>query len=73
MIRVDGGTYMMGAHGKDDYWVKEYEGSLVTLDTFWIGESEITQESWEAVMGNNPSAFRRNKVGGWRNLFHFTY
>lgn len=73
MIRVDGGTFMMGAHGKDDDWVKEYEGSPVTLDTFWIGETEVTQELWEAVMGNNPSAFKRNTIGGWRNLFHSTY
>ena len=25
---------------------------------FWIGETPVTQELWEAIMGNNPSHFR---------------
>ncbi|MBQ3807186.1 MAG: formylglycine-generating enzyme family protein [Kiritimatiellae bacterium] len=25
---------------------------------FWIGKTEVTQEQWETVMGDNPSAFK---------------
>jgi sulfatase modifying factor 1 len=25
---------------------------------FWLGETEVTQAQWEAVMGSNPSGFR---------------
>jgi len=33
----------------------------VTLDGFWMGETEVTQEQYEAVMGNNPSRFKAAK------------
>ena len=29
----------------------------VNLSAYYIGETEVTQELWEAVMGNNPSYF----------------
>ena len=29
----------------------------VTLSTFYMGETEVTQELWQAVMGSNPSSF----------------
>ncbi|MBR7027972.1 MAG: SUMF1/EgtB/PvdO family nonheme iron enzyme, partial [Bacteroidaceae bacterium] len=28
-----------------------------TLSNYYIGETEVTQELWEAVMGSNPSSF----------------
>ncbi|MGE0918326.1 formylglycine-generating enzyme family protein [Trichlorobacter lovleyi] len=30
---------------------------------FWIGQFEVTQAQWYAVMGNNPSEFKSDKVG----------
>ena len=60
MIPVTGGTFMMGgtlmemAHASDD----EYPAHQVTLDSFMIGETEVTQELWTAVMGKNPSHYR---------------
>ncbi|WP_277056296.1 SUMF1/EgtB/PvdO family nonheme iron enzyme [Treponema socranskii] len=30
----------------------------VSLSTYLIGEAEVTQELWQAVMGNNPSDFQ---------------
>ena len=56
MINVDGGTFMMGA--SDDVMEasdKEKPAHEVTLSSFGIGETEVTQELWTAVMGNNPS------------------
>ena len=47
MIRVDGGTFTI-----------EKPTHQVTLSTFSIGETEVTQALWEAVMGNNPSHFK---------------
>ena len=59
MIRVEGGTFTMGAtseQGSDAYdWEKP--AHQVTLSTFSIGETEVTQELWQAVMGSNPSRF----------------
>ena len=32
----------------------------MTLCDYYIGETEVTQELWAAVMGNNPSRFTGN-------------
>ena len=57
MIRVDGGTFTMGATSEqvsDDY-DDEKPAHQVTLSTYYIGETEVTQELWEAVMGQKPT------------------
>ena len=62
MVYVEGGTFQMGAtseQGSDAYsWEKPTH--QVTLSSFSIGETEVTQELWEAVMGSNPSYFTGN-------------
>ncbi len=58
MVQVNGGTFMMGA--SDDNAVadnNERPAHMVTLSDFRIGQTEVTQELWVAVMGNNPSWF----------------
>jgi len=61
MVTVEGGTFTMGA---DSTMVEEGMANIdeipaheVTLDTYSIGQTEVTQELWNAVMGNNPSSF----------------
>ena len=59
MIGVEGGTFMMGATSQQyagNDW--EYPVHQVTLSDYSIGETEVTQALWLAVMGSNPSAFR---------------
>ena len=60
MVAVEGGTFTMGAtaeQGSDAYdW--EYPTHQVTLSSFSIGQTEVTQELWLAVMGSNPSYFQ---------------
>ena len=62
MKRVAGGTFEMGA--TIEQWSEaNYDESpvhLVTLSSFWIGETEVTQGLWQAVMGSNPSYFTGN-------------
>lgn len=59
MIKVDGGTFMMGcdAEWPNDCQDWEKPAHKVTLDGFYIGETEVTQELWKVVMGNNPSEY----------------
>lgn len=59
MIAVEGGTFMMGAADDDsDAYSDEKPRHQVTLNSFAIGETEVTQALWEAVMGSNPSSNR---------------
>ena len=65
MIAVEGGTFKMGAQSSsssgDNYDSYAYSTESpvhdVTLSSYYIGETEVTQELWEAVMGSNPSNF----------------
>ena len=55
MVRIPPGSFVMGsARGGDD----ERPVTRVTLTTaFSLGKTQVTQRSWVAVMGSNPSAF----------------
>lgn len=53
MIGIEGGSFMMGSsvEGNPD----EKPCHEVRLNSFFMGETEVTQALWEAVMGYNPS------------------
>ena len=54
MIFVQGGTFQMGdryTEGDSD----EFPLHNVTLSSFYIGETEVTQSEYTALMGNNPA------------------
>ena len=53
MVAVEGGTFQMGSRTSGDSG--EQPGHEVRLSPFSIGQTEVTQELWEAVMGTNPS------------------
>ena len=58
MIGVEGGTFMMGANPAidgGDQTLDELPAHQVTVSSFSIGQTEVTQELWIAVMGSNPS------------------
>ncbi len=59
MMPVVGGTFMMGATAEQgtDGSGRERPVHQVTVSTFYIGQTEVTQELWRAVMGDNPSYF----------------
>lgn len=63
MIAVEGGSFMMGATpGQgEDARDNEKPAHKVTVDDFYIGETEVTQDLWFAVMGNNPSYFKSDE------------
>jgi len=59
MVHVQGGTFMMGANeGDKDAFDEEKPAHEVTLSDYWMGETQVTQALWRAVMGENPSGFR---------------
>ena len=58
MIAVKGGTFIMGCTWGDcDEFLQRRESPShsVTLDDYYIGKYEVTQELWDAVMGTNSA------------------
>lgn len=78
MIAVKGGTFTMGATSEQssDADSDEKPTHQVTLSDYCIGETEVTQELWQAVMGSNPSKFTGNlqrpvEYVSWNNCQEF--
>ncbi len=60
MVHVNGGTFKMGSK-KGEKDEKPVHG--VTLSDYMIGETEVTQALWKAVMdGKNPSKFQGDNL-----------
>lgn len=59
MVAVEGGSFTMGATPEQGSGVNsdELPAHQVTLSSYYIGETEVTQALWQAVMGTNPSRF----------------
>ncbi|MBQ7238672.1 MAG: formylglycine-generating enzyme family protein [Bacteroidales bacterium] len=59
MVTVEGGTFTMGATSEQgsDADSDEKPAHSVTLSDYSIGQTEVTQALWKAVMGSNPSYF----------------
>ncbi|MCQ2244469.1 MAG: SUMF1/EgtB/PvdO family nonheme iron enzyme [Bacteroidaceae bacterium] len=63
MVPVKGGTFLMGttvsgSSASSPSGADEKPAHRVTLSDYYIGQTEVTQELWEAVMGYNPSHFK---------------
>ena len=61
MVAIDGGTFTMGVDQEmvDNGTANadELPAHEVTVAPYSIGQTEVTQELWQAVMGTNPSSF----------------
>lgn len=58
MVKVEGGKFVMGATPEQGDVVSADPAHEETVNTFYIGETEVTQDLWLAVMGTNPSVFK---------------
>ena len=70
MMRVRAGTFMMGATDDDpDAEADEFPRHEVTLTKdYFIGETEMTQALWQAIMDNNPSEDKSNPQSPVNNV-----
>ena len=64
MVAVEGGTFTMGATPEQGSYYNKSERPThqVTVSSFWIGKTEVTQELWIALMGSNPSYFHSSNL-----------
>lgn len=60
MILVEHGHFMMGATSeqKDPFPSEKPVHEVTLTKDYYMGETQVTQALWEAVMGNNPSEFK---------------
>ena len=60
---VGGVSFTMGATSEQgsDAWNDEKPTHSVMLSSYYIGQTEVTQALWTAVMGSNPSEFRGDR------------
>jgi len=59
---VPGGQFQMGSPRTEaDRRDNENQVSVTLSRHYWMGETEVTQGQWQAVMGNNPSHFSGDK------------
>jgi len=63
MVLIPAGLFMMGSpqkeKGRDD---DETQRKVILTKPYYMGKYEVTQEQWEAVMGNNPSEIKGKKL-----------
>ena len=63
MVKVDGGTFYMGAQSDSVEYLNYDENATsweapvheVTVSSFFINKYEVTQNLWEAIMGETPN------------------
>ncbi|WP_295408147.1 formylglycine-generating enzyme family protein [uncultured Thiocystis sp.] len=61
---IPAGSFMMGCNASfESCGNNELPQHRVRIDTpFYLGVTEVTQEQWVSVMGNNPSNFKRRRT-----------
>ena len=66
MVKVEAGSFMMGTPREKqpvNTFIAENPVHHVTLtNNYYLGKYEVTQELWQSVMGNNPSAIKGSNM-----------
>jgi formylglycine-generating enzyme required for sulfatase activity len=60
MIRISGGSFFMGSN--EGAFRSNERVHEVTVNSFLIGETEVTQELYSAVMNQTPSSFKGSNL-----------
>lgn len=72
MVKVKGGTFTMGCD-EDDEEASDYDrpAHQVTLSDYSIGQTEVTQELWRAVMGITSMSFFQDDKRPVESVSHY--
>lgn len=81
MIKVKGGTFTMGATNEQSEWACEieYPTHKVSLSDYYLGQTIVTQELWEAVMGEtlnqiaDRNLWKTYGVGAEYPMYYISY
>ena len=80
MVYVEGGQFQMGATSEQsDAYSREYPVHSVTLDSYYISATEVTQAQWQAVMGTtihqqaSKTAYSVESVGSDYPMYYVSW
>ena len=62
MVKVEPGTFMMGEADENKRGYEHPVHQVILTDNYYIGQYEVTQVLWQAVMGSNPSTFKGDNL-----------
>ena len=63
MVLIPAGKFVMGSpESEESRFDDETQHEVTLTKPFYMGKYEVTQEQWEAVMGNNPSKNKGAKL-----------
>ena len=63
MVLIPAGKFKMGSHASEEGRRNvETQHVVILTKSFYMGKYEVTQEQWEAVMGDNPSETKGAKL-----------
>ena len=74
---VKAGTFTMGSPSSEkDRYDSESQHRVTLTKDYWLGETEVTQEQYKAVMGRNPSYFSKGgkypvETVSWKDAMAF--
>ena len=76
MVLIPAGTFRMGSpESEEDRDDDETQHEVTLTKPFYLGTYTVTQEQWEAVMGNNPSEVKEARLPvtdvSWENCQEF--
>ncbi len=59
LLKISGGTFLMGSASTEEFRNHDEDQIEITFkNNFFIGKTEVTQQQYSAVMGENPSHFK---------------
>ena len=62
MVKINGGTYLMGSPDSEEWRGDDEIRHTVTVSDFYISPYEVSQAEYTAVMENNPSNFKGDNL-----------
>jgi formylglycine-generating enzyme required for sulfatase activity/uncharacterized caspase-like protein len=76
MVKISGGRFLMGSPKREaNREHNEGPQHYVDVPEFWMGKYVVTQQQWQAIMGNDPSRFqgknRPVETVSWNNATKF--
>lgn len=59
MVKIPGGSFVMGSPVDEIDRARDEIQYRVNVRGFYLGKYQITQAQWQAIVGNNPSKFKK--------------